>query len=92
MSPQGLKGCWAVTKPNLGPLICCTENPIYQQQFVVKASAAFIADAKQAVQAASAHGLELPKGSQGKVSKDRAREGDCGGWEQLTDIHLTDWW
>ena len=62
---------------------------------MAKASAAFIAGAclgKQAVQAASADGLELPKGSQGKVSKDRAREGDCGGWEQLTDIHLTDWW
>ena len=41
---------------------------------MVKESAAHIADAEQAVQAASAHGLELPKGFQGKVSKDRVRE------------------
>ena len=59
---------------------------------MAKASAAFIAGAclgKQAVQAASAHGLELPKGSQGKVSKDRAREGGCN---HLLDVLLTDWW
>ena len=58
---------------------------------MVKESAARIADAEQAVQAASAHGLELPKGFQGKVSKD-GEGGRLWGWEQLTDIHLTDWW
>ena len=55
----------------------------------MKESTACIADAKQAVQAAGAHGLELPKGSQGKVSKDRAREGGCN---HLVDVLLTDWW
>ena len=45
---------------------------------MVKESTACIADAKQTVQAASAHGLELPKGFQGKVSKDRVKDGGCG--------------
>lgn len=58
---------------------------------MVKESAAGIADAKQAVQAASAHGLELPK----RLGKGFQRQGEgegLWGWEQLTDIHLTDWW
>ena len=62
---------------------------MYRHKVGLKASAGFIAGTKQAVQAAGAHGLELPKGSQGKVSKDRAREGGCN---HLVDILLTDWW
>ena len=58
---------------------------------MVKESTACIADAKQAVQAASAHGLELPKGFQGKVSKDRVREEGFGEYDQLMEVLWTGW-
>ena len=62
---------------------------MYRHRLGLKAGAEFIAGAKQAVQAASAHRLELPKGFQGRVSKDRVREGGC---DHLVDLLLTDWW
>ena len=36
--------------------------------------------------------LELPEGFQGKVFKDRVREGGCGVCDQLVDILLIGWW
>ena len=57
---------------------------------MVKAST-FIAGAclgRQAVQAASAQELELPKGFQGRFLR-QSNGGGLWGWEQLTDIHLT---
>ena len=36
--------------------------------------------------------LKLPNGFQGKVFKDRVREGSCGVHDQLVDILLIGWW
>ena len=35
---------------------------------------------------------ELPDGFQGKVFKDKLREGSCGVHAQLMEILLTGWW
>lgn len=35
---------------------------------------------------------ELSEGFQGKVFKDREREGGCGGCDQCVDILLIGWW
>ena len=35
---------------------------------------------------------ELPEGFQGKVFKNRMREGCCGVCDQLVDILLIGWW
>lgn len=64
---------------------------MYRHRVGLKASAEFIAGTKQAVQAASAHGLELPEGFQGKVSKDRVREEGCGEYDQLMEVLRTGW-
>ena len=42
-------------------------------------------DSKQGVQEASAQRPQLLDGFQGKVFKDRVREGDCGVHDQLVD-------
>ena len=54
----------------------------------MKESAAFIAGAKQLVLKRP----ELSEGFQGKVFKDRVREGGRKRCDQLVDILLIGWW
>ena len=68
-------------------------KPIYWYEVVVKESAAFIAGH----QARNPGKLVLkrpwtPNGFQGKVFKDRVREGSCEVYDQLVDSLLTGWW
>ena len=68
-------------------------KPIYWHEVVVKEGAAFIAGH----QARSPGKLVLkrpwtPNGFQGKVFKDRVREGSCEVYDQLVDSLLTGWW
>ena len=57
----------------------------------MKESAAFIAGAKKESRELVLIRPELPEGFQGKVFKDRVREGGCVVCDQLVDL-LIGWW
>ena len=58
---------------------------------MVKESAEFIAGAKQASRQLVLKRPKLPRGFQGKVSKDRVREEGCREYDQLMEVLRTGW-